>query len=128
MKAMFGLAMLTAAAALTLAACGGSSSGGSGNAAKGKDLFTSKQCVTCHALSSVPASASASIGPKQDGIGTRAGTTIPGTTAEAYIRQSIKEPNAFIAPGYTSPSLMVLPVPVTDAEINDLVAFLLTQK
>jgi hypothetical protein len=48
-------------------------------------------------------------------------------SAEDYLRESIKDPNAFIVPGQQSPSLMVLPVPVSDREIDDLVAFLLTQ-
>lgn len=132
MKTIYGLAMLATAAALTLTACGGGGSaggGGGGNAAKGKDLFTSKQCITCHALAAVPASASAAIGPKLDGIGTAAATRKPGMTAEAYIRESLKDPNAFISPGFTGPpSLMVLPLPVNDAEISDLVAFLISQK
>lgn len=131
MKTAHGLAMLAAAAALTLSACGGGggAAGGGGNAARGKDLFTSKQCLTCHAMAAVPASASASIGPKLDGIATAAATRKPAMTAEAYLRESLKDPNAFISPGFTGPpSLMVLPLPVNDAEISDLVAFLMTQK
>lgn len=130
MKTTYGLAMLVAAAALTLSACGGgggAGGGGGGNAAKGKDLFTSKQCITCHTLAAVPGAVGI-IGPNLNKIGTDAATRKPGVTAEAYIRESIKDPNAFIAPGFTAPSLMIPPVPVSDPEITDLVAFLITQK
>jgi hypothetical protein len=127
------LAFLLMTLTLALVGCqgGGTTTGGSGtgNADRGRALFTEKQCITCHKVSSIPASSSASIGPVQDKIGTEAATRKPGMSAEAYIRESIKEPNAFIAPGYTGPpSLMILPVPVNDAETNDLVAFLMTLK
>jgi hypothetical protein len=64
-----------------------------------------------------------------DGIGQRAATREPGKTAEQYIDESIKDPAAFVVPGYPSPQQggMNLPVPVSDQERRDLVAFLLTQ-
>jgi cytochrome c2 len=105
---------------------GTSSSGGSGDANKGKTLFTSKQCITCHTLASIPG-AVGTIGPNMNGIGTRAGERKPGMAAADYLRESLKTPDAYTVEGYAK-GLMVLPVPVTDAEINDLVAFLLAQK
>jgi cytochrome c551/c552 len=130
------LAFLLMTLTLALTACGGggggaapSGGGATGNADRGKTLFSDKQCITCHKVASIPASSAATIGPPQDGIGTAAGTRKSGMTAEAYIRESIKEPNAFITPGFPGPpSAMILPVPVSDAEINDLVAFLMTLK
>jgi cytochrome c2 len=130
-----GIAFLLLALALALTACGGggtpANTGGggtsSGNANNGKALFASKQCITCHTLKSVPG-ATGTIGPDMDGIGTRAATRVSGKSAADYIRDSIKDPNAFIVPGYTSPSPMILPVPVSDSEINDLVAFLVNEK
>lgn len=130
MKYTIGVAMLAAVAILAVGACrsGGGGSDSGGNANKGKDLFTSKQCTTCHTLSAVPAAVGV-IGPPLNGIATTAASRVPNQTAEVYLRTSMKTPDAFIVPGFPGPpSLMVLPVPVTDAEINDLVAFLLTQK
>ena len=133
---MRSLAFLLLTLSLALTACGGggggggggaSGGGGAGNADRGKTLFTEKQCTTCHLLASVPG-ATGTIGPPLAGIANTAATRKPGVTAEAYLRESMKEPNAFVVPGQASPSLMVLPVPVSDAEITDLVAFLMTQR
>jgi cytochrome c2 len=128
---MRALAFLLMALALTLVACGGGGGGSpaSGNADRGKTLVSDKQCITCHKISAIPASASATIGPPLDGIGNTAATRKSGMAADAYIRESIKDPNAFIVPGFPGPpSPMILPVPVNDNETNDIVAYLLTLK
>ena len=130
-----GVAFLLLVLTLALTACGGGSGGGgtastggaSGNADRGKQLFADKQCGTCHVLASVPGAAG-TIGPTLNGIGNTAGSRKPGMSAADYIRESIKDPNAFVVSGYPSPSPMILPVPVNDAEINDLVAFLVGQR
>ena len=60
-------------------------------------LFTTTYgCAGCHTLGA--ANANGQVGPDLDGIGTRAGTRVPGLAAADYIRQSILDPNAFIAP------------------------------
>ena len=53
-------------------------------------------CNACHALQA--ARATGQIGPDLNGIGARAAARVEGLAAEEYIRQSILEPNAFIAP------------------------------
>ncbi len=126
------LGVLTILLAATAFGCRGTGPGpapGGGNPDKGKVLFQQKSCGTCHTLASVPG-ASGTIGPDLDGIASRAATREPGKTAEQYIDESIREPAAFVVPGYPAPSQggMLLPVPVTDDERRDLVAFLMTQK
>jgi cytochrome c2 len=96
-----------------------------GNPQRGEELFVAKQCPTCHTLSVIP-SATGTIGPNLDGIGAKAATRKPGMSAAVFIRESIKDPNAFIAP--STRETMTLPVPVDDRDLNDLVAFLLTQR
>jgi cytochrome c551/c552 len=125
--------ILTVALAITMVACRdtsklqGGSSGGEGNAATGKTLFTSKACITCHTLPAV--GATGSVGPSLEHIAATAATRKPGLTAAQYIDESIKTPDAFVVPGFPAPNAggMVLPVPVSDQERKDLVAFLLTQ-
>ncbi len=104
---------------------GGAGSGGAGSADAGKALFTAKGCASCHTLTA--AAASGTIGSKLDGIGVAAGTRKPGVAAEAYIRESIQDPQAFIAPGFTAPSSMPSGLAI-GKELDDLVAFLLAQK
>jgi mono/diheme cytochrome c family protein len=107
----------------------GGGGGGPGDATRGRQLFESKQCITCHTLSSVP-TAQGSIGPTLNGIANTGALRKPPMSAEAYIRESIKDSAAFVVPGYTAPTAggMLLPIPVNDQEISDLVAFLLTEK
>jgi WD40 repeat protein len=53
-------------------------------------------CRMCH-LFDTPESA---VGPSLLGIGSRAGSTVNGLSAEAYIRQSLTSPSAYVVPGY----------------------------
>ncbi len=55
-------------------------------------------CVTCHLLDPQ----SSGLGPSLLGIYQTAGTRVPGLTAADYVSQSIVNPNAFIAPGYSA--------------------------
>jgi cytochrome c2 len=127
--------LLTLVLALSLAACrdtsklqGGGGGGATGNVNNGKTLFASKGCPTCHHLTAT--GASGTIGPDLDGIAARGATRKAPMAAADYIDESIKDPAAFVVPGFPAPNQggMILPVPVSDAERKDLVAFLLEQK
>lgn len=94
-------------------------------ATKGKQLFQTLACNTCHAA---PGLGSAVIGPPMTDIGTVAATRRPGYSAGQYLVESITHPNDFIAPGF-QPNLM----PATfdnlpPGQLNDLVAYLLSLK
>lgn len=118
------LVFVTACSGGSAAPSGGG--GGAADVAAGKAFFASGACLACHMLSGVP-SATGTIGPKLDGIGTSGASRKPGVTAEAYIRESLVDPQAFIAPGFTAPS----PMPANQAtgkDLDNLIAFLLSQK
>ena len=125
-----------------LAACGGggdepAESGGEtssvGDAANGERLFnenvigaaSAPGCITCHSLEP----GVVLVGPSQSDVGARAETAVEGLTAEEYLRQSIEEPDAHIAEGF-SEGLMhpTYGEELTNTQINDLVAFMLTLK
>lgn len=98
-----------------------SSSGG--NVAAGKAVFTSSTCVGCHTFAA--AGSSGTTGPDLD--------TAPATDAasarmalDLFIRQSITDPNAYIAKGYAKPSGMPPDggASLTAKQIDDLVAFI----
>lgn len=82
-------------------------------------------CRICHSLEKDEVI----IGPSFYGIADRAGERIPGMTAEEYLRQSILEPNAFILPGYPAGQMIQnFGQILTEEQIQDLIAFLLTLK
>ncbi len=80
-------------------------------------------CVTCHSLDGTTV-----LGPSLQGIGSSAQDRIPGMSAEAYIRQSILEPDAYVLEG-SEPHIMPphYEDALTEAQIDALVAFLLSQ-
>ena len=109
-----------------------------GLAAAGRQIFitgsgegAATPCVTCHTIEGMP-EAVGMLGPDQTHIGTDAANRKPGVSAEAYIRESIREPELFIAEGVerATPGLMLTAITagLTDADVDALVAFLLEQK
>jgi len=93
-----------------------------GNAANGKAVFVSSGCGSCHTFT--PAGASGAVGPNLD--------TQPAQDAKkanmplaAFLKESIVDPNAFIASGYPK---NVMPgsfgQQLSKTQLADLVAFL----
>ena len=84
-------------------------------------------CSQCHQIEGISAG---QIGPDQTHIGTDAATRKPGMSAEDYIRESIVDPEVFVAEGVdrATPGLMTSDITegLTDEEVDALVAFLLT--
>lgn len=96
-------------------------------------VVTKGTCGACHTIPGIDI-AVGMIGPNLANIGTNAATRVAGYTAEAYLRESILNPNAFIAPecptGACLPNLMLpnLADLLTPAEIDTIVNYLLTLK
>ncbi len=95
---------------------------------RGQVVFSVAGCTACHTISGISIG---TIGPALDGLATRAATRVAGLTAEEYIRQSIFDPNAFVVEGFaddTGGSRMPKDFgeKLTEEQINDLLAFLLT--
>lgn len=97
----------------------------SGDAARGKALYTAKGCNACHGASAegVP-----NLGPKLAGIygkpeAMAAGSAV--TVDDAYLTESIKVPAAKVVKGFNP----IMPaIVLTDAEIKDLVAYIASLK
>ena len=144
------LVVLLAVCALLLAACGGqsgtsSSSGGGataagGDAANGEKLFNQATigkanlpgCKTCHSV----VKDQKIVGPSLYGIATDAANTVKeadykGTakTAAEWLHESIVNPNVDVPEGF-APNIMPQNFKdnLSEQEINDLVAYLLTLK
>jgi cytochrome c oxidase subunit II len=125
-----------AAAVLALAACGGGDEGeegaantetateapaASGDAAKGKDLFSAQGCGSCHTLQA--AGATATVGPNLDeqlaSDAEKAGETLPDFTHD-----SIADPDAFVADGFSAGVMPSNFGDLPEDQLNDLVAFI----
>jgi len=94
--------------------------------AAGSAIFTGKGgCVGCHNAGY----GGGATGPNLSHIGTEGATRKPGLDSEAYIRESILQPQVFVVPGYPNG---IMPTTfgqtLTPEEINNLVAFLLSRK
>lgn len=90
---------------------------------------TKAGCGGCHTIPGIPAAAG-QLGPDLTNIGATATTRKPAFSADAYIRESILEPNAFIAPACPlGPCLANIMPPnfaqtLSDDEVTALVAYL----
>jgi sulfur-oxidizing protein SoxX len=118
--------------AVMLVACGGAAPG---DPQAGRRLFNGQialddlaatPCSQCH--SAEPGGIS-SLGTNLSNIGNRSATTVPGQSAEEYLRTSIVDPDAFLA-GNFQDGLMYRRYgsALTPQQINDLVAYMLTLK
>ncbi len=95
-----------------------------GAAAGGQAAFTSAGCVACHSLDA----GVTLVGPSLNGISTRAGTQVPDLPADAYLYQSITNPNAHVVDGFQAG---IMPQTFKDTlsaqQLADVIAFLKTQ-
>ncbi len=120
--------------AVTLVACGGGSQA-AGDPIRGAKLFSGEtpiangdapSCIECHPI---VAGEPGSIGTNLSNIGNRASMTVAGQSAEAYIRTSIVDPDAYLAGGFQEGiHFRGYGEALTQTELNDLVAYLLTLK
>ena len=108
-----------------------------GDPARGREIYetdteeiggeTRIGCSLCHTLDGTLAGAGIS-GPSFQGISERAGDSVPELSAVEYLRQSIVDPSAYVVQGFSFG-----PMPdnfgrlLSEEDIDDLVAFLLTQ-
>jgi cytochrome c553 len=123
--------------AALVAACGASAGtrAAAGDPANGKKLFdgeapmagaSAPPCSTCHAVEPRQDSGS---GQSLSNIGNRAATAVAGQTAEAYLRTSILDPDAYLAGGYQEGIMYRgYAQALTSQQVDDLVAYMLTLK
>jgi cytochrome c551/c552 len=117
-------AQTTTAAATTRPASTTTAAKASGNAAAGKAVFAANACGSCHTFK--PAGASGTVGPDLD-TRVAADAKADHMALDAFVRQSIVDPNAYIAKGYPKG---VMPTTfgssLSKTQLADLVAFIVS--
>jgi cytochrome c553 len=98
-----------------------------GDAQRGEQLYRNgangaPACVGCHTL----ATSAYSIGPSLVGLAERAGQQVNGLDADAYIRQSILTPGAYVLNGYRYSMYADYANHLSEQDLADLIAFLQT--
>lgn len=123
------LVALVTVVALGFACGGGRDTGGAGADLDGEALFRSRVlegrpgCITCHSLEP----GAVLVGPSLAGLAGRAGDTVPGLSAEGYLRQSIVEPDAHIVDGFDAGRMPdYWGDALSEAQIQALVSYLAT--
>jgi len=118
---------------LLLGACGGSAAE-PGDAGRGRQLYHGEiafandapACNTCHGAEP---GVETGIGPNLSNIGNRAATTIQDMSVDDYLRQSIVEPDAYLAGGYQEGiHHRGYKNDLTAQQVNDLIAYMRTLK
>lgn len=115
--------------ALLLAGCTALPASIAGDVERGGQLFSQGQgdappCSTCH--QTVTGQSGFTIGPNLDGVGERASTRVVGMTAVEYLRQSILDPRRHVVTGYRNIMYPDYSTHLTQQNLDDLVAYLLT--
>ena len=95
---------------------------GLAQAKTGEQIFTAAGCAGCHTFA--PAGSNATIGPNLDELAAAAGEREPGKSAEQYVRESLLQPEAFLAPGFGN-AMPPFEGRLTDEQIQTLVDYLL---
>jgi mono/diheme cytochrome c family protein len=90
---------------------------------RGKSLFYAKGCVTCHRKNAI-SGAIGEVGPNLTGLAQRAADRKPGMSAQAYVRESLESPSAYVVPGFGG-TIGMPDLGLNDDEIAALSAFLL---
>ena len=89
--------------------------------ADGQAIFQTAGCIACHSIGVTLRGGQ--IGPDLAGLSQRAGTRVEGMTASDYVRQSIREPDAYTVSGFGRGVMPLLPL--ADIDVDTLVEYLL---
>ncbi len=115
---------LLLATVILIASCSGGDSAGESELL-GEDLFNAMVvggkagCASCHSIEA----GVDGIGPSLAGVGARAATRVSGMAGDAYLRQSITDPNAHVVEGYNA-GVMPQGFDLSEAQIDSLVEYL----
>jgi cytochrome c2 len=94
---------------------------GAADSSRAEAVILKYGCDACHRIG-----AENGIAPSWVGIAERATTRRPPMPADAYIYESIIHPSAYVVEGYPDSMLKNFRTRISDQELSDLIAYLLT--
>lgn len=89
---------------------------------RGRQVFQEKNCGSCH-RSNV---SGGTTGPDLTHIGTISEARKPGVSAQDYVTESIRDPGAYLVPGYPDTMPRGLDRGMTREDFDDLVEYLIS--
>jgi len=93
----------------------------------GQKKFQEYGCQACHAISKYTW-ATGTEGPNLDRMAEIAGTRVPGMSAETYLRESVRDPAAYVVDGY-GPNMGGYPLTMMpEDDLDAVVTFMMTLK
>lgn len=94
--------------------------------AAGREVFERRSLGACGVCHSVEPNDDG-VGPSLSGVADRAGDRVPGSDAEAYLRESVLDPDAYVVEGYRSGQMLdIYEDRLSDEQIDALVEYLLS--
>ena len=114
-----GLGWIAALLALLIAACAPEPPA-TEPVARGRQVYRQLGCASCHE----PNLFGQRLGPPLDHVGTVTAERRPRMTAEAYLRESILDPGAYVVPGYQDTMPRGLGRDLSPTDLDALVAYL----
>jgi mono/diheme cytochrome c family protein len=93
----------------------------------GGGVLSGGGCSECHSLDGSESTVVVVKAPTWQGISGRAGDRVTGLSAEEYLRESIVDPAAYIVESYPDYMPKGFRILLSEEDIDNLVAFLLTQ-
>src|SRR5436305_1395433 len=67
---------------------------------QGRTLFQQKGCIGCHSVTDKGLVSRTPMAPDLSALGQRAAARRPGLAADAYVKESVRQPQAYIVPGF----------------------------
>lgn len=92
---------------------------------RGLNVYNSSGCGGCHAIDGISVGA---VGPTLNQIATVAESRVEGYGAEEYLRESIRNPSAYLVEGYDDLMVKTFADSISESQFDDLIAFLLAQE
>jgi len=92
---------------------------------EGMRLYREYGCASCHAITKFDWARGVG-GPTHDGIARTASTRISGMSAGEYLEQSVRDPSAYLVPGFEPGMAAISETDMSNAQLKAITKFMMT--